>query len=174
LASGRYKPKTQLLLVGGIVFVSVMALIGAAILYPGPLGIEQPIPFSHRVHAGQKEIGCLMCHPHPLSQAVAGIPPVETCMFCHIRIIIHYPPIEEVHQHYRDHEPILWRRVSDLPDFVQFNHGVHMAAGFECGHCHGDVKAMDRIILYQSFQMGFCIQCHRDHHATIDCFACHY
>jgi hypothetical protein len=174
LADGRYKPKAQLILVACAVFISVMAVVGAALLYPSGLGAEQPIPFSHRVHAGKKEIGCVMCHPGALTQAVAGIPPVETCMLCHARMVVHYPPIEEVRWHYRSDKPILWVRVSNLPDLAHFNHGVHLAAGFECGHCHGDVKAMDRIVLRHSFRMGFCIQCHRENNATHDCFACHY
>ncbi len=173
MAADRYKPKAQLILVAGVMLISVIAVVGA-ILYPSGLGAEQPIPFSHRVHAGQKEISCVMCHPGALTQAVAGIPPVETCMLCHSKIAVHYPPIEDVRRHYQDQKPILWVRVSDLPDLAHFNHGVHMAAGFECGHCHGAVKAMDRIVLQQSFRMGFCIQCHRENNATHDCFACHY
>jgi hypothetical protein len=174
LKPGRYKPQTQRILVICLAVVVVMALIGATILYPGSLGPKQPIPFSHRVHAGQKEIGCLMCHPYPTTRAVAGIPPEETCMLCHIRIIIHYPAIEDLQDYYKKGEPIRWTRVSNLVDFVHFNHGVHLAAGVDCGHCHGDVKAMDRIVLYQSFNMGFCISCHREYNATHDCFACHY
>lgn len=174
MTDGRYKPKTQLILVAGVVFISVMAVVGAAILYPSALGAEQPIPFSHRVHAGKKEIGCVMCHPGALSQTVAGMPPIETCMLCHTRIAVHYPPIEEVRRHYQNEKPILWVRVSNLPDLAHFHHGVHLAAGVDCGHCHGDVKAMDRIVLQQSFRMGFCIQCHRENNATHDCFACHY
>jgi len=173
MASGRYKPRTQLILIACIVVVSVAAVL-AAVYYPGDLGPRQPISFSHRVHAGSKKISCLMCHSYARSGPVAGIPPVETCMLCHSRIIVHYPEIEKVRRHYKDSEPILWVRVSNLPDLVHFDHSVHLAAGVDCGHCHSDVKAMDRIVLHQSFNMGFCIGCHRSHNATHDCFACHY
>ncbi len=156
-----------------IAVITVLAVVGA-VLYPSNLGAKQPISFSHRVHAGTKEIGCLMCHPGALKTPVAGIPPVETCMLCHSRIIIHYPEIEKVRRHYEQGRPILWVRVTNLPDLSHFDHSVHLAAGVDCGKCHGDVKAMDRIILYQKFTMGFCIQCHRENNATRDCFACHY
>ncbi len=172
LASEHYRPKAQRILVAAVVAISVLAVVWAA-RYPMGLGAQQPISFSHRVHAGTKEIGCLMCHPGALTGAVAGIPPVETCMLCHSRIIVHYPEIEKVRRHDQEGEPILWVRVSDLPDLAHFHHGVHLAAGVDCGHCHGDVKAMDRLVLYQHF-MGFCIQCHRENNATHDCFACHY
>jgi hypothetical protein len=168
-----FKPRTQLLLTGCLIVLGGLAMLGAA-YYPGIIGQKQPIPFSHRVHAGKKEIGCLMCHSHAFDHAVAGIPPVQTCVLCHMRIIIHYPPIEQVRRHFKQDEPIKWVRVSDLPQLVHFNHSVHLAAGFGCGHCHGDVKQMDRIVLYKQFKMGFCIQCHREHDATHDCFACHY
>lgn len=160
-------------LVLGVVIVSGLAVLGA-VHYPGDLGPKQPIPFSHRVHAGDKQIGCLMCHPNALTAPVAGIPPVETCMLCHSRIIIHYPPVERLRAHYDRREPIWWVRVSELPDYVRFPHDVHLVAGIDCGKCHGDVKAMDRIVLHQKFIMGFCIECHRENNATHDCFVCHH
>jgi hypothetical protein len=157
------------------------ALAGVTILtvvlaraYPWDLGARQPIPFSHRVHAGTKQIGCLFCHPGPLNRPVADLPPVQTCMLCHSRIIIHYPEIEKLRRHYVDQEPIWWVRVTSIPDFVHFDHSMHLAAGFECSRCHGDVKSMDRIVLPQKILMGFCIDCHRQEKASRDCFVCHY
>jgi len=162
-----------LLLAAGIVTVVGLAVFGA-MYYPAEIGAKQPISFSHRVHAGDKQIGCLMCHPGALKTAVAGLPPLQTCMLCHSRIIIHYPEIERVRKHYDQAEPIWWVRVSTLPDLVHFDHSMHLTSGVDCGKCHGDVKAMDRIVLHQKFIMGFCIQCHRENNATHDCFTCHY
>jgi hypothetical protein len=156
-----------------VVGLTVLAVLGA-IYYPGDIGLKQPIAFSHRVHAGDKQIGCLMCHPSVLTRAVAGLPPVETCMLCHSRIIIHYPEIQKLRRHYDTNEPIWWTRVSTLPDLVHFDHSMHLRVGVDCGHCHGDVKAMDRIVLPQKLVMGFCIQCHRQYAGTRDCFTCHY
>ncbi len=173
MTAGHYKPKVM-----GVLAIWVAGLAGLTVLgavyYPGDIGTKQPIPFSHRVHAGDKQIGCLMCHPFALDRAVAGIPPIETCMLCHSRIIIHYPAIEQVRRHHDMNEPIWWVRVSYLPDLVHFNHSMHLKMGVDCGHCHGDVKGMDRIVLPQTFEMGFCIQCHRDYAGTRDCFTCHY
>jgi len=173
MAAGRYRPKTQWILVVAIVVVTALTALGT-IYYPWGLGPRQPIPFSHRIHAGTREIGCLLCHPGALSRPMAGMPSVQTCLLCHNRIIVHYPEIERLRRYERQGEPIAWVRVSNLPDLAHFDHGVHLAAGVDCGQCHGNVKAMDRFILHQDFNMGFCIQCHRENDATHDCFACHY
>jgi predicted CXXCH cytochrome family protein len=169
----RYKSKTQWILAGCVAIIS-LAAVAVAAFYPWDLGAKQPISFSHRVHAGKKEIGCVMCHPGVFKTPVAGIPPVETCMLCHSRIIIHYPEIEKVRRHYEEGRPILWVRVNNLPDLAHFDHSMHIASGIDCGKCHGDVKSMDRIVLAPKITMGFCIQCHRERNATRDCFACHY
>ncbi len=173
MSEGRYQPKVQRILTAGVVVIGAAA-VAVTVSYPWDLGAKQPISFSHRVHAGKKEIGCVMCHPGVLQTPVAGIPPAKTCMLCHSRIIVHYPEIEKVRRHYAQQQPILWVRISNLPDLVHFDHSMHLAAGVDCGRCHGDVKGMDRIVLHQSFRMGFCIQCHRENNATRDCFACHY
>ena len=138
-----------------------------------PLGLAQPLPFSHRVHAGVKTISCLVCHNTVQAEAHAGIPPVETCMLCHSRIIITYPDIQVLRSHYYERIPLLWRRVNILPDFVKFNHSQHINRSVDCGHCHGPVKDMDRIKPPQEFTMGFCITCHKAYNATHDCFTCH-
>lgn len=173
MSEGRYKPRVQWILTACAVAISVAAVAVAAI-YPWDLGTRQPISFSHRVHAGKKEIGCVMCHPGVWKTPVADLPPVETCMLCHSRIAIHYPEIEKVRQHYEQRQPIRWVRITNLPDLAHFDHSMHIASGVDCGKCHGDVKAMDRIVLAPKFTMGFCIECHWQNDATHDCFACHY
>lgn len=160
-----------------------VAALGLAVLFltwwaygsfpAAPLGPAQPLPFSHRVHAGVKGISCLMCHNTVQASPRAGIPPVETCMLCHSRIIITYPDIQQLRSHYYERIPLLWQRVNALPDFVKFNHSQHINHSVDCGHCHGNVKAMDRIKQPQVFTMGFCITCHKAYNATHDCFTCH-
>ncbi|BCS54209.1 cytochrome c3 family protein [Geobacter sp. SVR] len=142
-------------------------------LYPVDLGQRQPIPFSHRVHAHTKTISCLMCHSQVLSTARAGIPPLETCLLCHSRIIRTHPYIALLREHYRSGRPVVWQRVNWLPEFVYFNHAVHLVKGIDCSRCHGNVALMDRVVPAQKFEMGFCIQCHRENKATHDCFTCH-
>lgn len=138
-----------------------------------PLGPQQPISFSHQIHAGKREVGCLLCHPTALSGEFAGMPPLETCMLCHSHIAITYPEIEKVRRHYFQREPVEWARVATIPDFVYFDHGVHLQRGIDCGRCHGDVRAMDRIVQPQELRMGFCLNCHHQDNATHDCFTCH-
>ena len=141
--------------------------------YEIKFGPEQPIPFSHRFHAGEKNISCLMCHSTATTSDLAGMPPLQTCMLCHRSIIINYPPIEKLRSHYFNNKPVEWNRVLKLPDFVYFSHRMHIINGIDCGTCHGNVKDMDRIKEAKQITMGFCIQCHRDNNATTDCFTCH-
>jgi hypothetical protein len=162
----------------GDVVVAALAgltLAGMVLLYYYyyPVGVAQEIPFSHRFHAGEKRIGCLVCHAHALDTPRAGLPEVETCMHCHERIIVAYPKIVELRAHYFDNVPIRWRRVNHVPEFVYFNHQVHLRRGFECGKCHGDVKGMDRVVPSPEITMGFCVQCHRDNKYSHDCLICH-
>ncbi len=141
--------------------------------YERQIGPKQPIPFSHRVHAGDKGISCLLCHyTAPVSDR-AGIPPLETCLLCHRREAINFRPIQDLREHYFSGRPVYWVRVHWVPEFVYFTHRVHLHRGFDCVECHGNVKAMDRVVMVKKFEMGFCIDCHRKHHATHDCFVCH-
>lgn len=142
-------------------------------LYESKIGKEQPIPFSHRIHVEKKNISCVMCHEGAIQTARAGIPPLETCMLCHQRIIIQHPEIKKLRAHYRNNEPIYWEKVNEVPDFVFFNHSLHTFRKIDCGECHGNVKAMDRISLAHELKMGFCIECHKEKKASIDCFTCH-
>jgi len=141
--------------------------------YKADIGTEQPIPFSHRVHVTEKKLSCFVCHPETMSTARAGVPPLETCMLCHHRIIVTYPPIQKLREHFFQGKPVIWKRIYALPDFDYFDHSVHIHRGIDCSKCHGNVPLMDRIVLNQKLEMGFCIQCHRDNKASHDCFTCH-
>jgi len=145
----------------------------AFVYYPLRLGPAQPLPFSHRFHAGEKGISCFFCHPDAATGRRAGIPPLETCMLCHERIIITHPEIKRLRAHYFDRRPIAWAQVYDVPEFVYFDHEAHVRRQVDCGACHGNVQAMDRVRVAHEFTMGFCVQCHRDHQASHDCYVCH-
>lgn len=164
---------------------------------PHRLGPQQPIPFSHRLHAGDKQIGCFFCHPGAAMGPDAGVPPIETCMLCHQRIITDYPQIRRLRSYYDAGDaaagwnipapvvfaccrecdarsgPLAWTRVFELPDYVYFDHEAHVRRGVDCGRCHGDVKAMDRLTAPREFTMGFCMRCHRAEDAPRDCATCH-
>lgn len=137
------------------------------------IGPRQPIPFSHRVHATEKGISCVFCHSGAIDTDVAGVPPLETCILCHSKIIIHYPQIAQLREHFDKKIPVEWVRVNVLQEFVFFSHQLHIQSGVDCGKCHGDVAKMDRIVMKKPFNMGFCVQCHRDTEVSHDCLICH-
>ena len=142
--------------------------------YPNKnIGPEQPIPFSHRLHAGVKGIHCRFCHPFVERSARAGIPEVGKCLFCHNYIIPQHPQIRKIHVAYDSGVPIQWKRVFTVPDHVQFRHQPHIHFGFECENCHGEVAKADRLPRVK-FEMGFCIRCHQENDANLGCWlACH-
>jgi hypothetical protein len=138
--------------------------------------VEQPIPFSHRVHAGVNQIPCQYCHEYARRSQSAGVPPVARCVGCHGASLV--GGIEPVTRPWTDNtQPpfeIQWNRVYTLPDFVRFTHKPHIAAGVQCEECHGNVKTMDRIVPVHEINMGFCVECHTKRKATLDCAVCHH
>jgi len=123
--------------------------------------IDQPIQFSHAHHAGGMGIDCRYCHTTVEKSAFANIPPTKTCMNCHSQIWTQAPILEPVRASFRDNTPLEWTRVNDLPDFVYFNHQVHVAKGVGCATCHGRVDQMPLMLQAQSLQMEWCLECHR-------------
>ncbi|MDQ1257025.1 MAG: hypothetical protein QG656_1626 [Candidatus Hydrogenedentes bacterium] len=161
-------------LAGAIALLGI-AVAASPLLFPSAcIGTAQPIPFSHRFHVSTKNISCVFCHSGALKTARAGVPPVETCMLCHKRIIVTHPEIVKLKRHYDERQPVPWVRVNRVSEFVFFNHERHVRAGFDCGRCHGDVAKMDRIVPAVNLNdMGFCVQCHRDEEYSHDCLICH-
>jgi Cytochrome c7 and related cytochrome c len=157
------------------VLLGAAALVAVWALRPYPVGPEQPLPFSHRRHAGVRGISCYFCHPGADRSPVAGVPEIGRCLLCHNRVIPYFTPIRKLHESYQTGKPIEWVRVYRLADFVHFNHAAHLRKNVDCGRCHGDVKNMDRIILNQRLIMGFCVDCHRrpEFKASVDCWFCH-
>jgi len=170
---GRRLRQTELILAAATVLFTAAAVWGWFFYYPRTVGPEQPIHFSHRLHAGTKQISCFFCHPGAMKTAHSGVPPLETCLLCHSRIIVDHPEIVKLRAYYDQGKPVKWARVNDLPDFVYFDHAAHVGAAFDCGQCHGDVAGMDRVRLVHDFKMGFCVQCHRDNDFSHDCLTCH-
>jgi hypothetical protein len=123
---------------------------------------EQPIQFSHERHVGGNGIDCRYCHTSVEESAFAGIPPTKTCMNCHSEIFANSPFLEPVRASFRDNVAIRWTRVHDLPDFVYFNHSIHVNKGVGCTTCHGPVDRMPLMWQEQSLQMEWCLDCHRN------------
>ena len=157
---------------GGLLFAFLFFFYGAVpAMRVGP---EQPIPFSHRVHAGVKQIDCHFCHPYVERSQNAGLPAVEKCFFCHDYVIPMHPEIKKEKRFYDSGKPVPWKRVFWVPEFVFFQHRPHVSwARLDCSHCHGDVRSMDRLPRVE-FEMGFCITCHKKMNAQTDCWlGCH-
>lgn len=150
-----------LTVVSEIIFVESAALGRQQYYQP-----EQPIWFSHHVHAGQNRIDCMYCHFTADKSMYAGIPPVQVCMNCHSQVKkgkrTGEKEIKKVRDAYANGTPIKWIKVHNLPDHVYFNHAQHVTVGkVKCDRCHGPVEKMDEIIQVKSLGMGWCIDCHR-------------
>jgi len=161
-----------------LLIIGCLALAGAFLylFYVQPqagIGAPQPIPFSHRLHAGVKRIACQFCHSYVGRSRHPGIPPVEKCLFCHQYIIARHPQILKEHRYFDTGTPTPWRKVNYLPEHVLFNHQRHIRKQIACRQCHGKIEAMDRIA-GKRFKMGFCIKCHKRKGANVGCWlACH-
>jgi hypothetical protein len=130
---------------------------------------DQPIAYSHKLHAGELEIQCEYCHSGARRSIHAGVPATETCMNCHKMVdSTDRPELEKLKEYYAKGEPIPWVRVHDLPDFVYFSHKRHVRGGVECQECHGEVQdEMTVVKRVSTLQMGWCLDCHANH-PTVD------
>jgi Cytochrome c7 and related cytochrome c len=120
----------------------------------------QPVPFSHKHHVGELGLDCRYCHSSVEVSSSAGMPPTQTCMACHSQIWTGAAILEPVRASYRDSTPIVWTRVNALPDFVYFNHSIHVAKGVGCTTCHGPIAEMNITWRAQSLYMRWCLECH--------------
>jgi len=124
--------------------------------------IEQPIPFSHQHHVRDDGIDCRYCHASVETSAFAGIPPLATCMTCHAILYNDAPLLAPLRAAYAGHATIAWNRVHDLPDFVYFDHSIHVSKGVGCSTCHGRVDRMPLMRRVVSLDMQWCLACHRN------------
>lgn len=124
--------------------------------------LMQPVPFSHSHHVAGLGIDCRYCHTTVEKTAFAGMPPTATCMNCHKQIWSDSEMLAPVRESFASDEPIRWVRVHDLPDFVYFNHSIHVSKGIGCVSCHGRVDQMPLMRRTASLQMIWCLDCHRN------------
>jgi len=136
-------------------------------------GPEQPVPFSHKKHAGTLKLACKMCHPSPDPGESMTIAPLATCMACHAAIKTDSPAIQKLAAAARNNQPIEWVRVYRIPSFVDFSHRAHLAAGNTCEDCHGKVVERERLYREANLSMAGCLECHRLKKAGMDCSFCH-
>lgn len=123
---------------------------------------EQPVPFSHKIHAGDLGMDCRYCHNTVEAAAHAAVPPAGTCMNCHGVIDAELDILAPVRDSYNEDKPIEWVRVHMLPDYAYFNHDVHLAAGVGCTSCHGRIDQMEVVAQDQPLSMSWCLDCHRN------------
>ena len=156
---------------------------------------DQPIAFSHKIHAGDNKVPCLYCHYAARTSRHAGIPPLSVCMNCHNLLEKQTVDIEKLKEAVQERRPVRWIKVHNLPDFVYFNHSQHVLSGVACQRCHGPVERMERVQQAAPLTMGWCLECHREHAhvatgfferamqnltrkptpaAELDCTSCHY
>ena len=152
---------TALWIISEVLFVESTSLGRQQFYQP-----DQPVWFSHKVHAGQNQIDCMYCHFTADKSLHAGIPPVAVCMNCHSQVkkgkITGEKEIKKVRDAYANGTPIRWIKVHNLPDHVYFNHEQHVKVGkVDCDECHGPVEEMDQIMQVNTLGMGWCIDCHR-------------
>ena len=121
----------------------------------------QPVPFSHAKHVGELGLDCRYCHSNVESSPHANIPTAQTCMNCHSQIKTTSPLLAAVRQSYQTGDPVPWVWIHQTPDYVYFNHAIHIARGVSCVECHGRVDQMDTVKEVKSLAMGFCLDCHR-------------
>ena len=122
---------------------------------------DQPVPFSHKHHVTDDGIDCRYCHTSVESSRYAGIPPTETCMSCHSQLWTNAAMLEPVRASYRTGVSLSWTRVYDLPDFVYFNHSIHINKGIGCATCHGRIDLMPLTFKVNTLYMNWCLNCHR-------------
>jgi hypothetical protein len=154
------------------IFGAVFAIAGLLVLFAAVnrspwvtearVAREQPIQFSHERHVAGNGIDCRYCHTSVEDSSFAGIPPTKTCMNCHAQIFANSPFLQPVRTSFTTNQPLHWTRVHDLPDFVYFNHSIHVKKGVGCTTCHGQVDRMPLMWQENSLQMEWCLDCHRN------------
>ena len=150
-----------LITVGGLIFTAILVARSNYVTRAHEF-VEQPVQFSHRHHVKDDGIDCRYCHTSVETSPFAGIPPTKTCMNCHSQIWSQAPILEPVRASFREDRPVRWIRVHDLPDFVYFNHSIHVKKGMGCETCHGRIDEMPLTLQENTLQMEWCVNCHRN------------
>jgi hypothetical protein len=148
--------------VAGFVLWAIGGIVRSPYFTNQGIAREQPVPFSHQHHVGGLGIDCRYCHTTVETSAFAGIPPTSTCMNCHAQIWTNAAMLEPIRASFRTGKPIIWSRVHRLPDFVHFNHSIHVAKGIGCVSCHGRIDEMNLVYQESPLTMQWCLDCHRN------------
>lgn len=153
---------------GAVSTVGALAAVAAFTYYTYPTVIDtgyqpvQPVPYSHKLHAGQLGLDCYYCHSTVYKAAFAAVPATSTCMNCHTQVKKDSPRLEPIRQSFATGQPVQWVQIHRLPDFVYFNHSAHLSAGVSCVSCHGRIDQMIEVHQEKPLNMAMCLECHRD------------
>ena len=157
-------------------FIYALATNSVTIGYNKGYEPEQPIAFSHKLHAGQYKIDCKYCHVSVEVSRHSSVPSLNICMNCHLTVGLDKAGVQKLNEAYSEGVSIPWKKVHLLPDHVKFNHSAHIMAGKNCQDCHGPVETMATVSQYNDLSMGWCVNCHRkpENNAPTECSTCHY
>lgn len=164
------------LIARGLTALVALGALGGAVAYAflsHPYHIDtgyqprQPIPYSHKLHAGNLGMDCYYCHTTVEKAAHAAVPATETCMNCHHQVKPNSPFMKQIKESYDSNRPIEWVKIHRLADYVYFNHSAHIGAGVSCVHCHGRVDQMIEVSQVEPLSMAWCLDCHRNPAAKI-------
>lgn len=164
-----FKPKANTIAKLGVMAgagVPVLAILIGSAISQSPantrarVALDQPVPFSHKHHAWELGIDCRYCHISVEDSAKAGLPSTETCMTCHSQIWTNSPLLEPVRQSYAENKPLRWVQLNKVPEFVYFNHSIHVNKGISCNNCHGAVQDMQMAYKARTLFMRWCLNCH--------------
>jgi len=153
---------TPMLLIGPVYIVLLAGAVKDARTLRIGYQPEQPVPYSHALHAGTMGLDCRYCHTTVERAGKAAVPPAATCMNCHQTVLPDSPNLLPIRQAFFEDKPVHWVRVHDLPDYVYFNHSAHVTRGVGCETCHGRVDEMVKIRQVSSLFMSWCVNCHRN------------
>lgn len=174
-----FKPSINTIARGSILFAAIGAMgafYAGSTISRGPwntkvnIAVNQPVPFSHKHHATELGIDCRFCHSSVEKSKTSSMPPTETCMMCHSQVWTNSPLLKPVRDSYKNGTPLNfgktgqngWNQVNKLPEFVYFDHSIHIDRGINCSHCHGNVQDEQLTMKGEAFSMGWCLRCHRD------------
>jgi hypothetical protein len=156
-----------------VIFRASLLLISVVSVWAQAPAPPQPIPFSHKQHAGTLKLKCNMCHRNRDPGETMGIPAASVCLQCHSAIKTDSPAIQKVAEAAKNAKPIRWRRVYEIPSFVFFSHRTHLSAGNTCEDCHGAVAQRETLSRETDISMKGCMTCHTIKKASNDCTTCH-
>lgn len=150
-----------LVLIGGAAVVGFFWYFGSPEYTDVGYSPQQPVDYSHLLHAGELGMDCRYCHTGVETSPVAGVPPTQTCMNCHTLVKTDSKLLEPVRTSWETGKPIEWIRVHKVPDYAFFDHSAHITAGVGCESCHGNVREMEVVQQKETLSMGWCLDCHR-------------